>query len=116
MSYVISTKDSILDILKTSKGSRIMRPNYGSDLYLLRDRTFNDEWKLTAQQNIFDAIYAVEEAGERKGARVEPRAEYIKTEFEVNAVSGKVSIIIYIKDNETGELINLEIENEYQNA
>ena len=109
MAYVINTKDSIIDILKTPKGSRVMRPNYGSDLYLLRDRTFNEEWKLTAQQNIFDAIYAIEDTGERQGQRIEPRAEYIKTEFEINAVSGKVSIIIYIKDNETGEIIDLEM-------
>ena len=43
MSRSISVGESISRILTTPLGTRVMRPEYGSDLHLLIDRTVDDE-------------------------------------------------------------------------
>ncbi len=54
--YIIDVAEEIRRVLKTKKGSIPMFPDYGSDLYLLRDRTFDDEVRLKAISYTFDAI------------------------------------------------------------
>ena len=40
----------------TPLGSRVMRPEFGSELYKLVDRNFDDEFKLDAISYIYEAI------------------------------------------------------------
>ena len=54
--YAVSIADSINRILKTPLGSRVMRPLYGSKLYELRDRTFDERFKTLATKYIYEAI------------------------------------------------------------
>jgi len=54
--YIIDVKEEIRRVLKTKKGSIPMLPEYGSDLYLLRDRTFDAEVRLKIISFTFDAI------------------------------------------------------------
>jgi len=54
--YIIDVAEEIRRVLKTKKGSIPMNPEYGSELYKLRDRTMNDEMRLKAISYTFDAI------------------------------------------------------------
>jgi len=54
--YIISVIEEIVRLLSTPIGSRVMRPEYGSELYKLRDREFNVEWRLMATKYTFVAI------------------------------------------------------------
>jgi len=54
--YIISVSEEIIRLLSTPIGSRVMRPEYGSELYKLRDREFNDVWRLLAARYTFVAI------------------------------------------------------------
>jgi len=54
--YIIDVAEEIRRVLKTKKGSIPMNPEYGSELYKLRDRTMDNETKLKAISYTFDAI------------------------------------------------------------
>jgi len=54
--YLISVSEEIKRVLKTKKGSIPMNPEYGSELYKLRDRTLSDEVRLKIISFTFDAI------------------------------------------------------------
>jgi len=54
--YIIDIAEEIRRVLITKKGSIPMNPEYGSDLYKLRDRTLNDETRLKAISYAFEAI------------------------------------------------------------
>ena len=54
--YIINIAEEIRRVLKTKKGSIPMNPEYGSELYKLRDRTFDDEVRLKIISFTLDAI------------------------------------------------------------
>lgn len=54
--YIIGINEEIRRVLITKKGSIPMNPEYGSELYKLRDRTLSNEVKLKAISYTFDAI------------------------------------------------------------
>jgi len=54
--YIISIGEEIKRVLKTRKNSIPMNPEYGSELYKLRDRTLSDEVRLKIISYTFDAI------------------------------------------------------------
>lgn len=54
--YIVSIYNEIKRVLMTPIGSRVMNPFYGSEYYLLRDRDFDDEWRLMAIKYTFEAI------------------------------------------------------------
>ena len=54
--YIISVTDEIVRLLTTPIGSRVMRPDYGSELYKVRDREMNNYWRLMAISYTFIAI------------------------------------------------------------
>lgn len=72
--YYVTIADSIARILTTRLGERVMRPNFGSNLYLLRDRTFNGEWRVLATRWIFEAIM-----------RNEPRVRFKQLHFNADS-------------------------------
>ncbi len=90
MMYLISVEESIKRILTTPIGSRVMRPLYGSRLYLLRDRTYSKPWELLATRFIFEAI-----------AQNEPRAVVDRVTFEVAPVVGVVNMKVHLSDGNT---------------
>ena len=93
--YKVTIVNSINRILKTHLGSRVMRPDFGSKLYELRDRNFDDTFKALATKYIFEAIN-----------KNEPRVKVHSVEFNLNAVSGKVSFLISLSNGEEIEVIN----------
>lgn len=94
MAGVSTIQESIVRILKTPLGSRVMRPEYGSLLYTLRDRAFNDEWKLKATKYTYEAIL-----------KNEPRVKIEKIDFKVDPVNGAISLKILLEDSEDVEIL-----------
>lgn len=92
--YLIPLPKRIRRLLKTPLGSRVMRPEYGSELYKLRDRPLNEEFKVLATKYIFEAI-----------KKNEPSAIITKIDFKADGVTGVVGFKIYLKD---GEKIKVE--------
>ncbi len=93
--YEVSIEKSINRILKTPLGSRVMRPEFGSELYLLRDRNFDDTFKALATKYIFEAIN-----------KNEPRVKVHSVDFNIDAVYGKVSFLIFLSNGEEVEVKN----------
>ena len=54
--YIVDVAEEIRRVLITRRGSIPMNPEYGSRLYELRDRTFDDETKLWAIEYTHEAI------------------------------------------------------------
>ncbi len=86
--YYVSLAESISRILTTRLGERVMRPDFGSNLYLLKDRTFNSEWRILATRWIFEAI-----------KRNEPRAKFKQLHFNI-APNGKHDFYLELDAND----------------
>lgn len=93
--YKISIAESINRILKTPLGSRVQRPEFGSLLYTLRDRNFDDEYKLKATRYTYEAI-----------SRFEPRVKIEQVGFRVKPVSGVLILSITLANGEVIEVAN----------
>ena len=93
--YAVSIPDSINRILKTPLVTRAMRPEFGSRLYELRDREFNDEYKLLATKYTYEAI-----------KKYEPRVKVEKVNFILDPVSGVVTLVITLTNGEIVEVKN----------
>lgn len=93
--YKVSIADSINRILKTPLATRVMRPEFGSRLYELRDREFNDEYKLNATRFTYEAI-----------SKWEPRVKVEKVNFRIKPVSGIVNLSITLTNGEIIEVQN----------
>lgn len=76
--YLTSVADCIGRILTTRIGERVMLPEFGSNLYLLRDRDFGSEWRILATRYIYEAI-----------TKWEPRVVFKQLRFNVDATTGK---------------------------
>ncbi|MDD2895497.1 MAG: GPW/gp25 family protein [Aliarcobacter sp.] len=94
--FAVSIEDSINRILKTPLGSRVMRPLYGSKLYELRDRQFDERFKTLATKYIFEAIKVNE-----------PRVQVEEVNFKLEPISGKVVFLIYLTNQEEVEVSNV---------
>ncbi len=86
--YYVSIAESIARILTTRLGERVMRPLFGSNLYLLRDRTFNSEWRVLATRYIFEAI-----------KNNEPRVKFKQLHFNISP-SGKHDFYLELDAND----------------
>ncbi len=95
MAFKVDITKSINRILKTPLGSRVMRPEFGSRLYELRDREFNNEYKLTAIRYTYEAI-----------SKYEPRVKVENVEFKIKPVSGVVILVITLANGEVIEVEN----------
>ena len=84
--YLTNVAASINRILTTRIGERVMRPKFGSSLYLLRDRAFNSEWRILATRYIYEAI-----------TKWEPRVNFKQLHFSVDASTGKTSFYLELE-------------------
>lgn len=94
MGGISTIAESINRILKTPLGTRVMRPNYGSKLYELRDRQFDERFKALATKYIFEAIKINE-----------PRVQVESVDFKIEPINGKVSFLVYLTNQEEIEVI-----------
>ena len=72
-----------------------MRPKFGSKLYELRDRKFNDDYRLKAIQYTYEAI-----------KENEPRVSVEKVDFKTDPVSGVVILNITLTNGQKVEVRN----------
>lgn len=79
--YYVTIQESIVRILTTRLGERVMRPEYGSELYKLRDRDVDDEFRLLATKYVYTAI-----------ENNEPRVKFKKLHFSYE--NGKHALIL----------------------
>lgn len=87
--YATSVMDSINRILTTRLGERVMRPDFGCDLYLLKDRDFNSEWRIKATRYVYEAIQ-----------RHEPRVRFKRLHFNIDATTGQHSFFLELEAND----------------
>jgi len=83
MTYKVTIPNSIKRILRTPIGSRAMLPLFGSRLHELKDREFNDEFKLKATRYTYEAI-----------SKWEKRVKVAQVGFKVKPLSGTVTLMI----------------------
>ena len=88
--YQISINDSIARILNTPLGSRVMRPEFGSEIHKLIDRKLDDKWRLDFTRFTASAI-----------EKWEKRVSLERIEFK--EVSNGVSYVLYFKEGITYE-------------
>jgi len=93
--YKVGLVKSINRILKTPLKTRVMRPPFGSLLYTLKDRKFDEEYKLKATMYTYEAI-----------SRYDPRVKIEKVDFKVKPVSGVVVLSITLANGEVIEVEN----------
>lgn len=89
----IETEEAIKRVLMTPLGSRVMRPEFGSELYKLVDRNFDDEFKLDAISYTYEAI------------------EKNLPEVKIKKVDVDKNLITILCEDESGEL---EVEVEFK--
>ena len=89
----IETEEAIKRVLMTPLGSRVMRPEFGSELYKLVDRNFDDEFKLDAISYTYEAI------------------ERNLPEVKIKKVDVDKNLITILCEDESGEL---EVEVEFK--
>lgn len=70
-----------------------MRPDFGSELYKLRDRDFNTETKAMIAKYTYEAI-----------SKYEPRVRVSKVESSIHAVTGSMKIIITLMNSKKIEV------------
>ncbi len=86
--YYVSLAKSIARILTTRIGERVMLPEFGSNLYLLRDRNFSGEWRILATRYIYDAL-----------RQWEPRVKFKQLHFSIDAITGKHEFSLELSPN-----------------
>lgn len=89
----ISTEESIKRVLETPLGSRIMRPQFGSRLFELIDKSIDEEWVLNAIAYTYEAIEKNEPNVRVKKAEVlTADAVSIKIAYEENGAESEMSL------------------------
>ena len=87
--YLADIPESINRILKTPLGSRVMRPEFGSLLYTLRDREPDESFRVLATKYTFEAI-----------AKNEPRAILNRVNFLIEPTKGSLILKILLNIGE----------------
>lgn len=87
--YLVPIAQSISRILKTPLGSRVYRPEFGSLLYTLMDRDFDDNFRVKATKYTFEAI-----------KKNEPRITVQRVDFEISPVVGSLILRITLDKGE----------------
>ena len=96
--YQTSIKKSIERILKTPIGSRVMNPEFGSNLYKLIDKRPDDAWQMDCIRYIYEAI-----------EKWEPRAKVDKVTLKKQGDKIFVKLIVTDKQKDTKQEIQITI-------
>ena len=93
--FYISITESIQNILSTPLGSRVMLPEFGSNLHLLIDKKVDDEWIIDFRRYVTDAI-----------EKNEPRVILNKIGIrDIDAITGKVIFNLYFDNVHTLQVV-----------
>jgi len=93
--FYVSIAESIQTILSTPLGSRVMLPEFGSNLHLLIDKKVDDEWIIDFRRYVTDAI-----------EKNEPRVILSKIDIkDIDAITGKVIFNLYFDNIYTLQVV-----------
>jgi len=93
--FYVSIAESIQTILSTPLGSRVMLPEFGSNLHLLIDKKVDDEWIIDFRRYVTDAI-----------EKNEPRVILSKIDIkDIDATTGKVIWPLYFDNIYTLQVV-----------
>ena len=92
--YTESEEESFKRIITTAKGSRVMRPHFGCDLYELVDRTMDDEFMMLFNRYLLDAFF--NENDEPWDDRLIPLSVKITN---IEATSGELTCVITFENS-----------------
>jgi len=93
--FYVSIAESIQTILSTPLGSRVMLPEFGSNLHLLIDKKVDDEWIIDFRRYVTDAI-----------EKNEPRVILSKIDIKnIDATTGKVIFNLYFDNIYTLQVV-----------
>ena len=93
--FYITIAESIQIILSTPLGSRVMLPEFGSNLHLLIDKKVDDEWIIDFRRYVTDAI-----------EKNEPRVILNKIDIRnINAITGQVIFNLYFDNIYTLQVV-----------
>jgi len=93
--FYVSIAESIQTILSTPLGSRVMLPEFGSNLHLLIDKKVDDEWIIDFRRYVTDAI-----------EKNEPRVFLNKIDIkDIDATTGKVIFNLYFDNIYTLQVV-----------
>lgn len=83
--YQVTAEQSFIDGLTTQKGSVIGKPDYGTDMYKLKHRSFNSSWLIDLKRCFKDAC------------KHDPRLTYKSSTIDTSEVAnGKVYFEVFI--------------------
>jgi uncharacterized protein len=94
--FQVSVAASMNRMMRTPIQSRVMRPNLGSRLFELRDRKFNDEYKLLATRYASESLDNWDD----------PRVGIEKVGFGIAPVNGTLSLNLTLTNGSTIEVAN----------
>lgn len=98
--YKTGVEKSIERILKTPIGSRVMLPEYGSNLFEIIDKRLDDSTKLDVVRYVYEAI-----------ERWEPRVSFVECQASAEDINGETKMILDLTVNEksTNEIKQIEV-------
>lgn len=80
-----TVKERIERLLRTTPGERVMRPNYGSNLYKLIDQRRDDNWVRDMAHEIYTAIRNSEPDIEIKKVRIQLNGDRASAMIELQS-------------------------------
>jgi phage baseplate assembly protein W len=94
--YATSEEESFRDTLATQKGSVICNPDYGTNLFKLKHRSFDSEWVIDFRRCLKDAC------------RYDPRLKFRGADIDSSQVGeGTISYKVYIENKIIEGVINV---------
>ncbi|WP_294962596.1 hypothetical protein [Sulfurimonas sp.] len=92
--YTESEEESFKRIITTAKGSRIMRPHFGCDLYELIDRTMDGEFMMLFNRYLLEAFF--DENYKPWDDRLVPLSTKIK---DIEATKGELECVVEFENS-----------------
>lgn len=93
--FVADEEESFKRIVTTAKGSRVMRPHFGSDLYKLVDKTIDGEFMMLFNRYLLEAFFDEDE--KPWDERLVPSRVKIQ---EIESTEGSLRCLVVFEDSE----------------
>ncbi len=91
--FSATEEESFMRIITTPKGSRVVRPYFGSDVYMLVDNTMDEEWKMKLSKYVLECFF--DENHSPWDKRLVPKSVKIT---RVDTVLNTVDVVVDFQD------------------
>ncbi|MDY0320422.1 MAG: hypothetical protein RBR23_01690 [Arcobacteraceae bacterium] len=93
--FSATEEESFMRIITTPKGSRVVRPYFGSNLHELVDNTMDEEWKMKLSKYVLECFF--DENHNPWDKRLVPKSVKI---IQVDATLNIVNVAVDFEDTE----------------